>query len=447
MQSLQEMLDNAHAELTTLREQGCDTWEPARELALVRFDSGPEGERRLRRLCERMGGLRPEPGWPYLEPDDLEGIRAVRAEGPRRIARGLADGEAADRLAAAWTGRVAGCMLGRPVAGWPRNRIIDTTKYWGQYPLCDYFAAPPEGLGRDWPHPPDAPFLRGNIRGGLQHPVTDASVACLGALESCGPAPTSADLARHWLAVQPYGVTERAERAAYRNLVAGVEPPETSLLGNPWRESSQAMRRADLWGYACPGRPELAAGLAFRDGCITNRRNGLYAGMWLAAMAAAAFAAGDPRQVLEVGLSEIPAGCRLAEAVRGVLQWRQEDETSDRTVERVLATFRDYGQWHAIPNAAVVAAALAWCDGDFTRALGIAVGAGLETAANAAAVGSICGLLAGCAGIPARWKEPLADRLETAVPGDVSATLSGLAARTAAVRSRLAAADGLEPPR
>ena len=36
------------------------------------------------------------------------------------------------------------------------------------------------------------------------------------------------------------------------------------------------MIRADAYGYACPGRPELAAELAWRDAGLTHRRTGIY---------------------------------------------------------------------------------------------------------------------------------------------------------------------------
>jgi hypothetical protein len=44
---------------------------------------------------------------------------------------------------------------------------------------------------------------------------------------------------------------------------------------NPKDEYCGALIRADAYGYACPGRPALAAELAWRDASLTHRRTGI----------------------------------------------------------------------------------------------------------------------------------------------------------------------------
>ncbi len=71
---------------------------------------------------------------------------------------------------------------------------------------------------------------------------------------------------------------------------------------------------------------------------------------------------------------------------------------------------------HAVPNTALIAAALTHADGDFTASVCRAVSGGWDTDSNGATAGSIAGLLAGRPGaLPDRWTTPLKNRLTTSV--------------------------------
>nr|EIF89192.1 hypothetical protein [Streptomyces tsukubensis NRRL18488] len=73
---------------------------------------------------------------------------------------------------------------------------------------------------------------------------------------------------------------------------------------------------------------------------------------------------------------------------------------------------------HAVPNAALLAAALTHADGDFSGSICRAVSGGWDTDSNGATAGSVAGLLAGHPDrIPGRWTAPLRNRLASSVPG------------------------------
>lgn len=73
---------------------------------------------------------------------------------------------------------------------------------------------------------------------------------------------------------------------------------------------------------------------------------------------------------------------------------------------------------HAVPDAALPAAALTHADGDYTGSVCKAVSAGPDTDSNGAPAGSIAGLLAGSpTALPERWTAPLKNRLATSVAG------------------------------
>ncbi len=127
---------------------------------------------------------------------------------------------------------------------------------------------------------------------------------------------TTGDLARLWLDELPAGRTFTAERAAYRNLLSGVEPPDTARRRNPFREWIGAQIRADVHGWTRPGDPAGAAGQAHRDAVLTHTGNGVYGAMFAAAVIAEA--AGGPQRRARLprrGARRGPAG--LAAGPRG----------------------------------------------------------------------------------------------------------------------------------
>ncbi|MFW5923448.1 MAG: ADP-ribosylglycohydrolase family protein [Planctomycetota bacterium] len=422
-------------ELDTRREQGCDTWELERDLDLARKRPPKERGQRFARLRGELEELEPEPDWSYAEPDELDHIRELRPEGPRSLGAGVDARTRRDKVRGAWLGRTAGCLLGKPVEGWNGQHIRDLLRQRDACPLDDYWPMPAGGenveLTREMKR-----LRRGHIEGAPRDDDMDYTVLALRTVEEHGRGFTSRDVAEKWLMDVPAARLFTAERIAYGNFLKGIWPPESARDRNPYREWIGARIRGDLWGYICPGHPEEAAGLAYRDARISHVRNGVYGAMWVAAMNAAAYVTGDPEQLIRIGLSEIPGECRLSEAVEIVLRWRDEGESAERVLERIGWRFGDYEMAHSINNAAIVAAALLWGGGDFTRSVGLAVMGGMDTDCNGATVGSIAGMVAGAETIPSHWVNPLENRLETAVAGEGTVPLSDLAERTFEVSHR-----------
>ena len=90
------------------------------------------------------------------------------------------------------------------------------------------------------------------------------AILALQLLERHGSELTTEDVAQAWLDDLPAGRVFTAERVAYRNLLDGVEPARTALVGNPFREWIGAQIRTDVYGWAHPGDRSAAARLALR---------------------------------------------------------------------------------------------------------------------------------------------------------------------------------------
>ncbi|MFD5763442.1 ADP-ribosylglycohydrolase family protein, partial [Streptomyces sp. NPDC127044] len=186
---------------------------------------------------------------------------------------------------------------------------------------------------------------------------------------------------------------------------------------NPFREWIGALIRADVHGWTNPGDPAAAAAAAHRDATLTHTANGVYAAMFTAAtIAEAATGHGDIHACLRTGLTVVPPASRLAEAIRHAVHLARTTEDFDTVVDALHTTHRAYHWVHALPNTALIAAALTHANGDFSGSICRAVSGGWDTDSNGATAGSVAGLLTGApAALPDRWTTPLKNRLATSV--------------------------------
>ncbi|MFD9105426.1 ADP-ribosylglycohydrolase family protein [Streptomyces virginiae] len=346
------------------------------------------------------------------------------------------------RLEAAWVGRAVGCLLGKPVEKLPLEGIRALARAAGNWPLDDWFTArgvPAELLAAyPWNRRSAATSLAENIDGMPEDDDLNYPLLNLRLLQRFGKAFTTADVARLWLDELPAGRTFTAERVAYRNLLLGLEPPATATHHNPFREWIGALIRADVHGWTNPGDPATAAAQAYRDAALTHTGNGVYAALFVAAATAtAATGRSDVHTCLRAGLAAVPPRSRLAEAIRFGVRAATEEAGFDPVVDRLHARYGHYHWVHAVPNTALIAAALTHADGDFTRSVCRAVSGGWDTDSNGATAGALAGLLAGSPDrIPHRWSAPLKNRLATTVPGFDGIGFDALAHLTAQEAAR-----------
>lgn len=389
----------------------------------------PLSREALLTFYHKLEKLKMRSDFPYREPNELEEIKKLRPRGPRKLEFKLDEKRLLKAILGGWIGRCAGCMLGKPVEGWPRAKIKEVLVKTRAYPLTYYF--PPEAIGKD------SELAAGNIKIVIRDDDLDYTMLNLSVAESKGIKFSTLDVAKAWLSKLPYHAIYTAERVAYRNLVLGLKPPKTATFLNPYREWIGARIRADLWGYICPGYPELAAELAFRDARLSHVKNGIYGEMLTSAMIAAAFTSDDPEEILKVGLSEIPHDCRLAKALREVIEWWHRGITWEEALELAERRYGSYHPVHTINNTVIVAISLLWGEGNFERSITIAVMGGWDTDCNGATVGSIVGIMNGIDHIPSKWYHPFNDRISSIMVDFNNVRISELAKRTLKVARRV----------
>ncbi|MFC9299021.1 ADP-ribosylglycohydrolase family protein [Streptomyces sp. NPDC057010] len=379
------------------------------------------------------------------EPSRLEGTRSDPGPGPGGTPRTAGPGPdpgLPTRLEAAWLGRAVGCLLGKPVEKLPLHGIRALARAAGNWPLDDWFTergVPPEVLAaHPWNRRSASTSLAENIDGMPEDDDLNYPLLGLLLLQRHGKRFTTADVGRLWLDELPAGRTFTAERVAYRNLLQGLEPPLTATRHNPFREWIGALIRADVHGWTNPGDPAAAAAQAHRDAVLTHTANGVYAALFVAAATAeAATGRADVHTALRAGLAVVPPRSRLAEAVRFGIATAEREAAFDRVADRLHARYGHHHWVHALPNTALIAAALTHADGDFTGSICRAVSGGWDTDSNGATAGALAGLLAGSPqGIPHRWTAPLKNRLATTIPGFDGVGFDTLARLTAQEAAR-----------
>jgi ADP-ribosylglycohydrolase len=367
------------------------------------------------------------------EPEELDEILVATDPVPRREAPG--EEELRHAVEGAWLGRTVGCVLGKPVESIPRQGIRELLEAAGRWPLVRYFTVVgvPVDVQERWPwnRASRPTSLEENIDGAPEDDDLNFTMLAVALLERAGAGFTSGDVAKIWLDYLPAGRIFTAERVALRNLLLGLLPPETATHANPFREWIGARLRVDAYGWAAVGDPVRAARLAWEDARVSHTANGVYAATFMAAAHASSLVDPSSGAAADAGLSVIPAGSRLAEAIRFARSLAGEDwETA---VDELYARYGSLHWVHAINNTALVAAALYAFDGDFAGAVCGVVAGGWDTDTNGAAVGSILGATVGRAGIDPYWSEPLHGRIASSLPSFDGITIDELVRRTLAV--------------
>ncbi|GIF68608.1 hypothetical protein Ais01nite_66430 [Asanoa ishikariensis] len=368
------------------------------------------------------------------EPDDLAGLRATWP-----ATWSLPTTVSVDRMHGAWLGRAVGCLLGKPVEKISRHGIREILTATGGWPLRGYFTArglPAEVAQRfPWNRRSAPTSLAENIDGMPEDDDLNFALLALRVLETHGRGFTSADVAQAWLDWLPGGRVFTAERVAYRNLLLGYPPPLSARRHNPFREWIGAQIRTDVYGWVNPGRPDLAAELAWRDAVVSHVRGGVHGALWAAALAAAATVARDVDEVLDAAEAVLPPRSRFAATVREARVLGAGTDDWEAVVDALYARHGHLHWVHVRNNAALVAAALAYGRGDLERSICAVVSGGWDTDSTGATVGAVTGALTGAAALPERWVGPLHNRLASSIAGFDGIGFDELAARTLAVAS------------
>ena len=200
------------------------------------------------------------------------------------------------------------------------------------------------------------------------------------------------------------------------NMKLGIQPPISGESFNTWKHSNGAWIRTEIWACLAPACPDVAMKYAYEGACVDHgTSDGTTAAMFVAAIESAAFVENDIRKLLEIGLSKIPADCRLYKSVRILMDCYDKGLDYKAAREAIFRSNADLGDgWFEAPsNVAYAMLGLLYGEGDFKKSIIYAVNCGDDTDCTGATVGSILGIMGGTAGIPEDWKAHIGDAIST----------------------------------
>lgn len=181
---------------------------------------------------------------------------------------------------------------------------------------------------------------------------------------------------------------------------------------------------SDFIGLMSPGLPRASNDLCWRAGRVMNYGDGIYGGMFVSGMYAAAFFENDPRKVVEAGLACMPARSPYALLISDVLAWSKQNPEDWRKVWHLIED-----KWNkrepcpegalrpfnidAKLNGGYIALGLLYGKGDFWKTLEISTRAGQDSDCNPSNACGVLGVILGYKRIPDEWKSGIAKLADT----------------------------------
>lgn len=205
-----------------------------------------------------------------------------------------------------------------------------------------------------------------------------------------------------------------ANRVGRDNLRAGIMPP---MSGHPdfnaHSDDIDFQIEADLFGILCPGMLQEAQRLCNIFGRIMNYGDGLYGGIFVAGMYAAAYF--EPDNVLHViqeGLRCIPEASTYHQCISDVIRWHAEHPDDWlkvwHKIEEKWQTDEDCQPNDPVNidaklNGAYIVMGLLYGGGDMLKTIEIATRCGQDTDCNASNAAGVLGCMKGFSVLGDHW--------------------------------------------
>jgi len=201
---------------------------------------------------------------------------------------------------------------------------------------------------------------------------------------------------------------------ARKNFFDGIMPP---LSGSPeynlHADDIDFQIEADYIGFMCPGMPQTAVKIADKVGHIMNYGDGVYGGMFVAALYTEAFFESDIPGIVNRALLSLPSESDYAKCVKDVValhsvypnDWRAawkelESKWGDVDICGALDPFNI----DAKLNGAYIVMGLLYGDGDFEKTMEISTRCGQDSDCNPSNAAAVIGVINGYNAIPESWR-------------------------------------------
>jgi hypothetical protein len=311
----------------------------------------------------------------------------LSAAAPAGTTRQISMADLRDKVAGGWAGQMIGVSFGAPTEFRFRNATIPEEKLPAWTP--DRVS---NSLGQD----------------DLYVDMTFAKV-----LDDKGPDATTEDFGAMFRDSK-YALWH-ANLAARRALKRGVP---AKLSGTPKHNvhanDIDFQIEADFIGMMTPGLLRASNDIALRAGRVMNYGDGIYGGMFVSCMYAAAFFERDPRKLIETGLSCLPAKSPYALMLSDVLAWSGQSQDWIEVWNRIEEKWNKREpcpEGAMLPfnidakiNGAYIALGLLYGGSDIGKTIRISTRCGQDSDCNPSSAAGILGVVLGYKAIPEEWK-------------------------------------------
>ena len=437
--------------ITNKSEQGYNTKGLIEKLELIE-DSFDE----LIKFGIGLSDIRINEDWPYIEPNNLDDIREESKNNrPTKIIKKIDLKLSNDKIKAAFLGSICGCILGKPLeTSLTGKEIKEALVKINEWPLSYYV---PKKIKDALPRVHDS--FHETCRENIEYvaPDDDINYTIMGMLiiEKFGEHFTHKNLSDMWLHHLPINTTFGPERTIL--LKSGLDSlsrfsrsqfsmkggvglknseeinysSELNLINevlNPGDELCGAAIRADAYGYACPGNPELASKMAWIDSSFTHRRTGIYATMFLSAAISCAQVLEDKMEIIETALEFVPQKSRFFERslasyldVKNSINW--EDGYA-----KINNKLGEYGHCRIYQEIGMVINTFKHAR-DIGHGICIQVSQGADTDSFGASAGSLLGAFYGPKYLDDKWIKPFNDDIHTGLAWFFERSVNSLSKR------------------
>ncbi len=170
---------------------------------------------------------------------------------------------------------------------------------------------------------------------------------------------------------------------------------------------------ADYIGFMCPGMPQTAGRIANKIGHIMNYGDGVYGGVFVAALYSAAYFDNDISQIINKALLSIPEESDYSKIVRDVILLHQHYPEDWKAAWTELEAKWGHVQIceagssfniDAKLNGAFIVMGLLYGDGDPVKTMEIATRCGQDSDCNPSNAMAVLGVVKGLSGLPAEYQ-------------------------------------------
>lgn len=202
---------------------------------------------------------------------------------------------------------------------------------------------------------------------------------------------------------------------ARKNYFDSIFPPQSGHPDyNLHADDIDFQIEADYLGFMCPAMPQTATKMSDKIGHIMNYGDGVYGGVFVAAMYAEAYINDDVKQIIDKALLSIPAESAYSKIVKDVILLHQQYPSDWRKAWQELEN-----KWGKVQiceagtnfnidaklNGAYIVMGLLYGEGDVDKTMEISTRCGQDSDCNPSNAVAVLGIIKGLSGLPEAYQQ------------------------------------------